>query len=1140
MARQMKRFLAMTLAASMVMSVLSVASLAAEEETPVLICTQEEHEHGEACYGEAPLTCTEEESEGHAHDEDCYTVTEEKTLTCEDESEEHVHDEDCYTVTENKELTCGQDESEGHAHGTDCHGEAPLTCEKPEHAHEEGCYEAPKQEEEQEEQPEEESDEELQDNGIMLLAEGDEVLEVDGFTATFDEATGTLTINGEGELTREIVDSFEFSMPDPDHNNEVVRWALNGYSAFSQYKQPRHLNDKVKALVIGEGITSIEEKTFGGDTNPNASISSDKRAHDRMMGHVERIVLPEGLTEIGASAFDRIGKASGTELEINFPSTLEEIGSKAFYSCKTLPAEFTLSIPGLVIGSEAFGECEFTSITVDGATEIGANAFCHAYIENIYTGEVTGGGNVESVTLKNIGAVGSLFEGQLRLKNLTITNVDTIEKLAFWNTTSLETVTLTNVKNIGEQAFYGYSSDGKYMNLKTLTIDGCENIEKQAFVYCKGLTDVTLKNVDMIGAQAFQQAFNQNAELTLDNIGTIGERAFYYSYMSAIKMGKVDTITIYAFDHSSYLTTIDSLANVGRIDGFAFYGCEKLSGLTVEDLTKMGFNGNYGDVMERVQAILSGKFKLDSAPGIVDITENIPEAGWEDGKVGKSDNWNTHDNGTQLVEQARWTNANKTEAEVKVDAYYTAPKQMDYIFVADLSASMAQLGNDKDMNSRFYDMQSKLLDMTGQIMGSEGYDCRMAIVTFGGLYSGNQTKTVMDFTANATDAKTHIANLEPLYESTDYGLGMQEALKLVQGNTDRNTVVVFLSDGAPNVNGSGDQNGTVAAAAIKALNVPIYGVLHSAPAAQHDNALAKMQAVCGDNTVYESTDTESFGKAMNDAFTAVYPDYTVTIPVNKNFEKVRDLSLSVTGGEAEYDEESHTITWTITGMPFTKHTLTYKMSLTAENAGKYGDQSYDVNEGNAVITDGAQVETPVLTRTVSRPSSGGGDDGPSTYPLTIYYVYEDGSRAAATVNRRLARGAEYSVTSPAIEGYTADIAVVEGTMPASAVTVTVTYTAAARPVETPTPTESGTPTPTVTPGEEDVTNEDVPLTELPPEEVADENVPLTGVPQETVADEDVPLADVPETGDVTILWLAIAAASGCGLGWIKRKEDEEA
>ena len=64
--------------------------------------------------------------------------------------------------------------------------------------------------------------------------------------------------------------------------------------------------------------------------------------------------------------------------------------------------------------------------------------------------------------------------------------------------------------------------------------------------------------------------------------------------------------------------------------------------------------------------------------------------------------------------------------------------------------------------------------------------------------------------------------------------------------------------------------------------------------------------------------------------------------------------------------------------------------------------------------------------------------------LTINYVYADGTQAAETYTDSVEIFKDYSVTSPAIEGYTPDPATVEGTMgdeDMNGKTVTVTYTA---------------------------------------------------------------------------------------------------
>ena len=64
----------------------------------------------------------------------------------------------------------------------------------------------------------------------------------------------------------------------------------------------------------------------------------------------------------------------------------------------------------------------------------------------------------------------------------------------------------------------------------------------------------------------------------------------------------------------------------------------------------------------------------------------------------------------------------------------------------------------------------------------------------------------------------------------------------------------------------------------------------------------------------------------------------------------------------------------------------------------------------------------------------------NVYHLDITYVMSDGSEAPAAYSETVEYNDDYSVASPEVEGYTADVATVEGTMPAEDVAVTVTYT----------------------------------------------------------------------------------------------------
>ena len=77
----------------------------------------------------------------------------------------------------------------------------------------------------------------------------------------------------------------------------------------------------------------------------------------------------------------------------------------------------------------------------------------------------------------------------------------------------------------------------------------------------------------------------------------------------------------------------------------------------------------------------------------------------------------------------------------------------------------------------------------------------------------------------------------------------------------------------------------------------------------------------------------------------------------------------------------------------------------------------------------------------------------------------------------------------------------------------------------------------------DIPDEDEPLTDIPTTDIPDEDEPLTDIPTTDIPDEDVPLSDIPKTGDISALWLALAALSGTGLAGVsllgRKKQDEE-
>ena len=112
------------------------------------------HKHDSVCYDEnGKLWCTLPEAEAHQHTDSCYAVhthgdacytPERGELICTESTEPlHIHSEDCYTAAAT--LVCGLSESAGHIHGAECwDGEGNLICGQEEsegHTHGEGCYE---------------------------------------------------------------------------------------------------------------------------------------------------------------------------------------------------------------------------------------------------------------------------------------------------------------------------------------------------------------------------------------------------------------------------------------------------------------------------------------------------------------------------------------------------------------------------------------------------------------------------------------------------------------------------------------------------------------------------------------------------------------------------------------------------------------------------------------------------------------------------------------------------------------------------------------------------------------------------------------------------------------------------------------
>ena len=162
----------------------------------------------------------------------------------------------------------------------------------------------------------------------------------------FDEATGTLTVYGEGEMP-------EYPIGGDMHPVTGAPWA-------EYYRD-------IRTLKIMPGVTSVSKAAFAG------------------CGNLETIILPDGLTDIGVGAFEGAGVKTvnqlvsmGSLMEIpGFPYTLTTIGDQAFYGNSGMTELDLAGTSVETIGENAFGwQSDLTTVALpDTLVTLGDCAF---------------------------------------------------------------------------------------------------------------------------------------------------------------------------------------------------------------------------------------------------------------------------------------------------------------------------------------------------------------------------------------------------------------------------------------------------------------------------------------------------------------------------------------------------------------------------------------------------------------------------------------------------------------------------------------------------------------------------------------------------------------------------------------------
>ena len=299
------------------------------------------------------------------------------------------------------------------------------------------------------------------------------------------------------------------------------------------------------------------------------------------MDNVTTIVVSDGITQIGNSAFKGCSSLSGS---IVLPNSVTSIGNSAFYGCSDI-TNLVISENVRFLNENVFNGCSgITSITMPisailawqttfaGCTNIGSVTLTkgtgtgYNYTDSSYrwTPWYLSRNNANGITVTiedGVASIGSYtfrycsgLTGELVIPD----SVNSIGKYAFHNCSGLtgELIIPNSVKTIGAYAFCACSG----LTGELIIPDSVETISEGAFAACSKLTSISIgSGVTSIGASAFENCTGLTGELVIpDNVTFIGQYAFCScKKLTSVSIGNgVTSIGLYAFNNCPVLKVI--------------------------------------------------------------------------------------------------------------------------------------------------------------------------------------------------------------------------------------------------------------------------------------------------------------------------------------------------------------------------------------------------------------------------------------------------------------------------------------------------------------------------------------------------------------------------------------------------------
>ena len=405
---------------------------------------------------------------------------------------------------------------------------------------------------------------------------------------TFDESTGTLTIQGEGAIYDGTPVSYHFS-----GSNRLIH------------------------LVIEHGITSIGTNAFRDCTalesvSLPATLTSIGDCVFCCCTSLTEVTLPDRIMTIGYECFSRCTSLRSLHLprnlynvpgrmceecesltEIEIPEVCTGISDNAFEYCSSL-TEVYLPSTLETIGVNAFSRTNLSDVYYpltaadrdaiacsDGNGRLLAATWHYAYVPPVdepitwamQNGVLTISGSCD---MSDYGPTASPFYNNSSITEVVVGNrVTAIGSYTFEDCSHIQTVSLPDgLTGIGEHAFYRCSA------LTQIQIpDSVTALGTSCFARCSALRSAQLPSGSaVVPASLFSECSALETVTIPEGYTEIHDEAFFGTALTEVRLpSTVETIGAFAFEGCSSLTDVLIPAGVTTVGDAAFAACSSLA-----------------------------------------------------------------------------------------------------------------------------------------------------------------------------------------------------------------------------------------------------------------------------------------------------------------------------------------------------------------------------------------------------------------------------------------------------------------------------------------------------------------------------------------------------------------------------------